>query len=178
MLVQYSIPSWLVWAVIKCTVHFALSKQLITQLKPVQQSRKQVLRTYCLNIYILWVQYFFSPCHTSKLCDMSAQWVIFIYLNFFPIKKDFCMCESIFFPVNLIANKSISIASAWTKKHKTYTLKHKQTNKQQTWRYKTQTYKHEDTKHKHTNMKIKNKNTNTPYTNKNKQKNWKCTFKS
>lgn len=79
----------------------SLPKLSINQFKPVKADHRYWDLT--VLIYILWVQYFFSPCHTSKLCDMSAQCANFC-LNFFPIKKDFCMCESIFFWVNLIVN--------------------------------------------------------------------------
>ena len=47
------IPSWLVWAEVKCSVHVALQKWPINQFKPVKQSKKQELRAYCLNIYFL-----------------------------------------------------------------------------------------------------------------------------
>ena len=46
------IPSWLVWAEIECKMHVSLPKQPpISQFKLVQQSRQQMLRVYCPNIY-------------------------------------------------------------------------------------------------------------------------------
>ena len=46
------IPSWLVWADVRCMVHVALPKLAINQLKPVQQRRQQEQKAYCPNIYI------------------------------------------------------------------------------------------------------------------------------
>ena len=46
------VPLWLVWTSIECTVHVALPKWPINQFKPVQQSRQQALKAYCLNIYV------------------------------------------------------------------------------------------------------------------------------
>ena len=50
------IPSWLVWAEIKSTVHVALPKRPKKQLKAIWQSSRQALIAYCSNIYILWMQ--------------------------------------------------------------------------------------------------------------------------
>ena len=48
----HPIPSWLVWAEIKCAVHFALTKRpMINRFQPVQQSWQQAVRTYCTKIY-------------------------------------------------------------------------------------------------------------------------------
>ena len=46
----------LVSAEFKCTVHVVLPKWPINQFKPVQQSRQQVLRAYCPNIYTMPVK--------------------------------------------------------------------------------------------------------------------------
>ena len=45
------IPSWLVWAEIKCAA--ALTKPPTNQFKPVQQRSHEVLRAYCPNIYTI-----------------------------------------------------------------------------------------------------------------------------
>ena len=61
------IPSWLVCAEIKCMVHITLPKKPIIQFKPVQQSRRQDLRAYCPNVYVLqhylggWVRQSYIP---------------------------------------------------------------------------------------------------------------------
>jgi hypothetical protein len=47
----HSIPSWLVWAEIECSLHNALSKRPNIQFKPIQQSTQQVLTAYCSNKY-------------------------------------------------------------------------------------------------------------------------------
>ena len=46
------LPGWS-GAEIECTVHVALPKLPINQLKPVMQSRQHVLRTCCPNIHIV-----------------------------------------------------------------------------------------------------------------------------
>ena len=45
-------PFWLVWVEIECTMHAALPRRPINQFKPVKQSRQQVLRFYCPNIFV------------------------------------------------------------------------------------------------------------------------------
>ena len=45
------ILSWLVWADIECAVHVALPKWPINNFKLVKQSRQQVPRAYCPNLY-------------------------------------------------------------------------------------------------------------------------------
>ena len=45
----HSIPLWLVWTEIECTMHDALPKGPINQFKPAQQSRQQVIKAYCPN---------------------------------------------------------------------------------------------------------------------------------
>ena len=42
---------WLVWAELGCTV--TLSKRSINWFQPVQQSRQQVQRAYCPDIYVV-----------------------------------------------------------------------------------------------------------------------------
>ena len=51
----HSIPSWLVWEEIECTVHIAPPNRPINQFELVQQSRQQVLRAYCPNMIVLYV---------------------------------------------------------------------------------------------------------------------------
>ena len=45
----HSIPSWLVWAEIDCTMHAALPKLPMIQFEPVQLIRQQALKAYYPN---------------------------------------------------------------------------------------------------------------------------------
>ena len=61
---------------IKFTVHFALPKRPINQFQPVWQSRQQVLRAYCPNIYTV-------DQRQSGIISKSGQAPFWSFENFF-----------------------------------------------------------------------------------------------
>ena len=68
---------WLVCAEIKCTtVHVALPKWPINQLKPVKQSIQRVLRAYCLKMYIVWAQVRSEGARPSEKVQQSKKMAV------------------------------------------------------------------------------------------------------
>ena len=126
----------LFWAEFECTVHVALPKRSINQLKPVHQSRHQVLRSYCPNIYILcrrrthkeqppllWPLGLRSD--KLKSCKVWVQ-VEFFFQGIFETKWPICnhpksKTESVFlltrehfqFSHSIVANVTIDTSHSW-----------------------------------------------------------------
>ena len=80
------IISWLVWTEMKCTVHVALSKRSTNQLKPVQQSRQQLLRAYYPNKYT--VQAADEACEKRSLTRMQMWTHFYSKDNDIPFFRD------------------------------------------------------------------------------------------
>ena len=70
----------------KCTVHVALPKQFTNQLKPVQQSRQQLLRAYCPNMYT--VQAADEACEKRSLTRMQMWTHFYSKDNDIPFFRD------------------------------------------------------------------------------------------
>ena len=67
-----SIHLWLVLSKIECSVHVVLPKQSIILLRPVQQTRQQVLIAYC-PLYILWLDIAASDIQTQNICLVETR---------------------------------------------------------------------------------------------------------
>ena len=101
LVLVHSIPFWLVWAEIECTVQqgqivvLACCSAQTNWLTPVQQSMQQVLRSYCLNIYytMLSITNGVSNTATKKLQNpLLLLW--FLYYHVF--LHNLAQCCSIF----------------------------------------------------------------------------------
>ena len=106
------VPFWLVWAEIKCTMYFNLSKRPINQFEPVLQSIQQVPIIHCFNIMIycdsplLWLTEK-EMCQIKKIRVEICPYYRLNHVWLWPWSWNFQCCQALLLIKNILVELSV-----------------------------------------------------------------------